>query len=64
MSDPAAFAAASITRTEPMRTAFAAVRVGIVMFTIPFVSSWYPELFLIKAPVAAPHPKWMRPLEF
>ncbi|WP_172292805.1 TRAP transporter fused permease subunit [Pseudoruegeria sp. HB172150] len=43
----AAFAAASITRTEPMRTGIAAVRVGIVMFTIPFVFAWYPELLLI-----------------
>ncbi len=43
----AAFAAASITRTEPMRTGVAAVRVGIVMFTIPFVFAWYPELLLI-----------------
>jgi len=33
----AAFAAASITRAEPMRTGVAAVRVGIVMFVIPFV---------------------------
>ncbi|MEP5153810.1 TRAP transporter fused permease subunit [Planktotalea sp.] len=47
----AAFAAASITRTEPMRTAFAAVRVGIVMFTIPFVFAWYPELLLIEEAV-------------
>ena len=47
----AAFAAASITQTEPMRTAFAAVRVGIVMFTIPFVFAWYPELLLIEEAV-------------
>lgn len=47
----AAFAAASITRTEPMRTAFAAVRVGVVMFTIPFVFAWYPELLLIEEAV-------------
>ncbi|SEF87194.1 TRAP transporter, 4TM/12TM fusion protein [Thalassococcus halodurans] len=47
----AAFAAASITRTEPMRTGFAAVRVGIVMFTIPFVFAWYPELLLIQEAV-------------
>lgn len=47
----AAFAAASITRTEPMRTAFAAVRVGIVIFTIPFVFAWYPELLLIEEAV-------------
>lgn len=44
----AAFAAASVAQTEPMRTAFAAVRVGIVMFTIPFVFAWYPELLLIE----------------
>ena len=44
----AAFAAASITRTEPMRTGIAAVRVGIVMFTIPFVFAWYPEMLLIE----------------
>lgn len=47
----AAFAAASITGTEPMRTAFSAVRVGIVMFTIPFVFAWYPELLLIPEAV-------------
>ncbi|MEO0380897.1 MAG: TRAP transporter fused permease subunit, partial [Pseudomonadota bacterium] len=47
----AAFAAASITRTEPMRTGLAAVRVGIVMFTIPFVFAWYPELLLIEEAV-------------
>ncbi len=44
----AAFAAASITQTEPMRTSLAAVRVGIVMFTIPFIFAWYPELLLIE----------------
>lgn len=47
----AAFAAASITRTEPMRTGLAAVRVGIVMFAIPFVFAWYPELLLIEEAV-------------
>jgi len=44
----AAFAAATITRGEPMRTGLAAVRVGIVMFTIPFIFAWYPELLLIE----------------
>lgn len=34
-----------------MRTGFAAVRVGIVMFTIPFVFAWYPELLLIEEAV-------------
>lgn len=47
----AAFAAASITGAEPMRTGIAAVRVGIVMFTIPFVFAWYPELLLIPEAV-------------
>lgn len=47
----AAFAAASITKTEPMRTGVAAVRVGIVLFTIPFVFAWYPELLLIEEAV-------------
>lgn len=47
----AAFAAASITRTEPMRTGIAAVRVGVVMFTIPFIFAWYPELLLIEEAV-------------
>lgn len=47
----AAFAAASITGAEPMRTGFAAVRVGIVMFTIPFIFAWYPELLLIPEAV-------------
>ena len=47
----AAFAAASSTGTEPMRTAISAVRVGIVMFTIPFVFAWYPELLLIPEAV-------------
>ncbi len=44
----AAFAAASITRQDPMRTGFAAVRVGIMMFVIPFVFAFYPELLLIE----------------
>lgn len=47
----AAFAAASITKTEPMRTSLSAVRIGIVMFTIPFVFAWYPELLLIEEAV-------------
>lgn len=44
----AAFAAASITKTDPMRTGFAAVRAGIVMFVIPFIFAFYPELLLIE----------------
>ncbi len=45
----AAFAAASITRADPMATGFSAVRSGIVMFVIPFVFAFYPELLLIPA---------------
>ena len=45
----AAFAAASITKADPMATGFAAVRAGIVMFVLPFVFAFYPELLLIDA---------------
>ena len=45
----AAFAAASITKAEPMATGFGAVKVGIVMFVIPFVFAFYPELLLIES---------------
>ena len=45
----AAFAASSITKTDPMATGFAAVRAGIVMFVIPFVFAYYPELLVIEA---------------
>ena len=45
----AAFAAASISRSDPVATAIAAVRAGIVMFAIPFVFAFYPELLLIPA---------------
>jgi TRAP-type uncharacterized transport system fused permease subunit len=44
----AAFAASTISKAEPLSTGFAAVRAGIVMFTIPFVFSFYPELLLIE----------------
>ncbi|MDF0600829.1 TRAP transporter fused permease subunit [Psychromarinibacter sp. C21-152] len=44
----AAFAAASITKADPMSTGFAAVKAGIVMFVIPFVFAFYPELLLIE----------------
>ncbi|WP_246139537.1 TRAP transporter large permease subunit [Phaeobacter marinintestinus] len=44
----AAFAAASITKQDPMRTGLSAVRSGIVMFVIPFVFAMYPELLLIE----------------
>lgn len=50
----AAFAAASITRADPMMTGFSAVRSGIVMFVIPFLFAFYPELLLIPAAQIAP----------
>lgn len=45
----AAFAAASITKADPMSTGFSAVRSGVVMFILPFVFAFYPELLLIDA---------------
>lgn len=50
----AAFAAATITKAEPMATGFSAVKSGIVMFVIPFVFALYPELLLIEAAVIDP----------
>ncbi len=50
----AAFAAATITKAEPMATGFSAVKVGIVMFVIPFVFALYPEILLIEAAVIDP----------
>ncbi|WP_323034770.1 TRAP transporter fused permease subunit [Pararhodobacter sp.] len=50
----AAFAAASITRADPMMTGFSAVRSGIVMFVIPFIFAFYPELLLIDAAQLVP----------
>ncbi len=44
----AAFAAATITKAEPMATALSAVRSGIVMFVVPFIFAFYPELLLIE----------------
>ncbi len=45
----AAFAAASITKADPMATGLSAVRSGMVMFVLPFVFAFYPELLLIDA---------------
>ncbi|MEZ5652481.1 MAG: TRAP transporter fused permease subunit [Burkholderiaceae bacterium] len=47
----AAFAAASLSKSDPMATGFSAVRSGIVMFVIPFVFAFYPELLLIDAAI-------------
>jgi TRAP transporter 4TM/12TM fusion protein len=50
----AAFAASSITKADPMATGFSAVRSGIVMFAIPFVFAFYPELLLIDQALIDP----------
>ncbi len=50
----AAFAASTITKAEPMATGFSAVRSGIVMFMIPFVFAFYPELLLIDQALIDP----------
>ena len=50
----AAFAAATITKADPMKTGFSAVKSGIVMFTLPFVFAIYPELLLIDKAVIDP----------
>lgn len=50
----AAFAAATITKAEPMATGFSAVRSGIVMFVIPFIFAFYPELLLIDQALIDP----------
>jgi len=44
----AAFAASTISKAEPLATGMAAIKVGIVMFVIPFVFAFYPELLLIE----------------
>ena len=50
----AAFAAASISKSDPMVTGFASVRVGAMMFIVPFLFAFYPELLLIEAAVLNP----------
>ena len=50
----AAFAASTITKADPMKTGFSAVRSGIVLFTIPFVFAIYPELLLIDKAILDP----------
>lgn len=47
----AAFAASTITKADPMPTAFSAVKSGIVIFFIPFVFALYPEILLISEAV-------------
>jgi TRAP transporter 4TM/12TM fusion protein len=43
----AAYVAASIAKSEPMRTGFAGVRLGIVAYIVPFVFALSPSLILI-----------------
>ena len=50
----AAFAAASITKAEPMATGLSAVKSGIVIFIVPFIFAFYPELLLIEDAVRDP----------
>lgn len=67
----AAFAASTITKAEPMATGFSAVRSGIVMFAIPFVFAFYPEILLIdqalidpSSPNRAPLPGYENGVDF
>jgi TRAP-type uncharacterized transport system fused permease subunit len=50
----AAFAAASITKAEPMATGLSAVKSGIVIFIVPFVFAFHPELLLITDAIIDP----------
>ena len=50
----AAFAASTITKADPMATGFSAMRSGIVMFAIPFVFAFYPEILLIDQALIDP----------
>ena len=50
----AAFAAASITKAEPMATGLSAVKSGIVIFIVPFVFAFHPELLLITDAILDP----------
>ena len=50
----AAFAAATITKAEPMATGFSAVKSGVVIFIVPFIFAFYPELLLIEEAVRDP----------
>ncbi len=58
----AAFAASTITKAEPMATGFSAVRSGIVMFAIPFIFAFYPELLLIDQALIDPSSPSLAPL--
>ena len=51
----AAFAAASITKAEPMATGLSAVKSGIVIFIVPFIFAFHPELLLINEAILDPN---------
>ena len=44
----AAYAAASISGSPPLKTAVMAIRIGVVKFVIPFVFAYYPILLIVK----------------
>jgi len=44
----AAYAAASIAGAPPLRTAFFALRLGLVKFVVPFAFAYYPVLLIVK----------------
>lgn len=44
----AAFAAASLTKADPMRTGFIALRISFPIFIVPFVFAFYPEILVIE----------------
>jgi TRAP-type uncharacterized transport system fused permease subunit len=48
----AAFAASSISRADPMRTGFAAMRMGWVAYVIPFLFVLSPTLIMLGTPGA------------
>ena len=48
----AAFAAAGIARTNPMRTGIEACKIGCVAFVIPYMFVYGPEIMLIGTPLA------------
>ncbi|WP_052948593.1 TRAP transporter large permease subunit [Mesobacillus campisalis] len=47
----ASFAAASISKTHPMKTSFVAFRLGLAGFIIPFMFAYGPELLLQGKPL-------------
>lgn len=67
----AAYAASTITKAEPMATGFSAVRSGAVMFFIPFVFAFYPEILLVdqamidpNSPTGGPLPGYENGVQF